>query len=576
MAEVVARRKKRRKKRRAPVKVVRPTPAPTPKPTPKPAPAPTATPKPTPTPTPTSQPSPTSAPAPTQAPTQAPSTPAPTQTPVQTPAPGEQYPVPATPAMAATLTPSARERLFLNRFGTGFSQHALAGLRAVGTPEQWLAAQLRPTLLAEHPKVAQVDEWFATQRRTPSAKWATQIDQTKSGWTYGYELGSWTLMRRIHSERSLLETMTDFWSTNLNVPVGHDKAWIYRYDYDATIRRHALGTFEDLLRECSLHPAMLTYLDLWKSVRGKPNENQGRELLELHTVGRDAGYTEDMVKASAVLLSGYTVDWGGTFEPYYKTAAHTTGTATVLGFTHPNTDVDGRSATVAYLKYLAHHPATARNLARKMGRYFVGDSPSNGLVDTLAQAYLDAGTSIGAMLTALSTHPEFLGSAGSKVRSPAADLVATAKVLELDVTGDATGDNYSVAIQWAMGGALLFSWPRPDGPPVTGSAYSSASRMFASYGMHLNHAGGYWPRDGVTFKTPASWLPTTSLRFDALVDHLSRRWLGRAADARLQTVARQATGYAPETVITTSHAIVRWMFPRLAVALLDTPDQMTS
>ena len=575
MTMVTARkRRKKRKRRRAPVKVVRPTPKPTPKPTPAPTPAPQPAPAPAPS-TPTPSPS---TPDPTPAPTDAPAptdTPTPTEAPTD-PAPGEQHPVPATPAMAQTALAAARERLFLNRFGTGFSQHALAGLRAVGTPEQWLAAQLRPTLLAEHPKVAQVDEWFATQRRTPSAKWATQIDQTKSGWTYGYELGSWTLMRRIHSERSLLETMTDFWSTNLNVPVGHDKAWIYRYDYDATIRRHALGTFEDLLRECSLHPAMLTYLDLWKSVRGKPNENQGRELLELHTVGRDAGYTEDMVKASAVLLSGYTVDWGGTFEPYYKTAAHTTGTATVLGFTHPNTDVDGRSATVAYLKYLAHHPATARNLARKMGRYFVGDSPSNGLVDTLAQAYLDAGTSIGAMLTALSTHPEFLGSAGSKVRSPAADLVATAKVLELDVTGDATGDNYSVAIQWAMGGALLFSWPRPDGPPVTGGAYSSASRMFASYGMHLNHAGGYWPRDGVTFKTPASWLPTTSLRFDALVDHLSRRWLGRAADARLQTVARQATGYAPETVITTSHAIVRWMFPRLAVALLDTPDQMTS
>src|SRR6195952_3339304 len=155
------------------------------------------------------------------------------------------------------------------------------------------------------------------------------------------------------SERSVLETMTDFWSSHLHIPIGHDYAWVYRFDYDATIRQHALGTFEDLLVACSLHPAMRVYLDNWKSVRNAPNENQGRELLELHTVGRDAGYTEDMVKSSAKILSGYAVDWGTgkTFTPLYDPAKHTTGAVSVLGFSHANTSTDGQAVATAYLKY---------------------------------------------------------------------------------------------------------------------------------------------------------------------------------------------------------------------------------
>ena len=121
--------------------------------------------------------------------------------------------------------------------------------------------------------------------------------------------------------------MTDFWSTLLHIPVGHENAWIYRFDYDATIRANALGTFEDLLIACALHPAMRVYLDNWKSVKSKPNENQGRELLELHTVGRSAGYTEAMVKDSAKILSGYTVDWGNDLrgEVRHQQAHHRRG-----------------------------------------------------------------------------------------------------------------------------------------------------------------------------------------------------------------------------------------------------------
>ncbi|SDR83971.1 Protein of unknown function [Nocardioides scoriae] len=572
MALIDTKKRRKRRKKRRPVSV-----KPTPKPTPKPSPAPTPTPAPA-SPSPSAPAQPTQ-PAPTQpAPTQ-PAEPTPTQ-PTQpsqpTVEPGAPVPLVATPAMSATLKASARERLFLNRFGTGFSQRALAQLRSVGTPEEWLAAQLTPERFVEHPKVATVDGWFTSLRTdSPATRWTNQITSVKGGWEYNHELGNWSILRRVYSERTVLERMTGFWSDNLHVALHHDRAWVHRFDYDATIRRHALGRFEDLLVATALHPAMRLYLDNWKNVRDKPNENQGRELLELHTVGRGAGYTEAMVKDSAKILSGYTVDWGESFDGYYKTAAHYVGPVSVLGFSHANPAADGQSVTEAYLRYLARHPATATNLATKLARHLVSDAPSAGLVDTLAQAYLANGTSIGAMLTALATHPEFAGSSGLKVRTPIDDLVATARVLEVDVNAAPDTDGaWSNAANWTHGGEALFSWPRPDGPPSATTAWSSASRMFGSYSMHWAHAGGWYPR-GAAYTPYAGWLPAASLRFDAYVEHLCQRWLGRSADARLQQVALQAAGVSgPSVTVNKDSAVARWMAPSLTASLLDNPDHM--
>ena len=542
MAIFTTKRKKRRKRRRRRHHVRRKT---------------TTAPKPKPAAKPTLKPIPKPAPMPTSAPT-------PTATPTPTP-----------PPVARALAGTSRERLHLNRFGTGFTQRALTQLRAAGTSESWLERQLSPTSVPEAPKVGEVNGWFDFMWRTPAEKYATDKAKTKAAWQYGHDHGNWSILRHVYSDRTVLETMTDFWSTVMHIPVGHDRAWVYRFDYDTTIRANALGSFEDMLVACSLHPAMRVYLDNWKSLRDKPNENQGRELLELHTVGRAANYTEAMVKASAVLLSGYSVDWGNTFAAKYDASAHTTGPVQVLGFSHANASSDGQAATLAYLKYLAHHPATAQNLARKLATYFVSDAPSSGLVHTLAGVYLSSGTDIKAVLRALAAHPEFLTSEGLKVRNPIADLVATARVLDVKVLAPVGDDSYTRHANWTHGGPPLFSWPRPDGPPITGRMWSSASRVFGSYEMHHNHAGGWWPK-GATYRTGASWLPAPSLRFDVFVDHLCRTFLGRAADPRLLLAACQATDTRPETVVTANHAVARWMFPRLTGALLDAPDHMTT
>ena len=138
-----------------------------------------------------------------------------------------------------------RERLFLNRFGTGFTQN-VAGqqLRAAGSPEAWLERPAEP-----RPSVTEAAEGRPTSTAGSAScgarrheKYATDRAKTKAAWEYGHDLGNWSILRRIYSERTVLETMTDFWSTNLHIPVGHDRAWVFRFDYDETIRENALGT----------------------------------------------------------------------------------------------------------------------------------------------------------------------------------------------------------------------------------------------------------------------------------------------------------------------------------------------
>ncbi len=493
-----------------------------------------------------------------------------------TPTPVAKPPVtpPPAPAEYPIAVPSAYELLVLNRFGQGYTPGAYADLRAAGGAAAWFEKQLRPASVPEAPKVARIDSWFAHLWRTPAEKWADNLNKVREGWRVGHDFGNWSILRRIYSNRSLQETMVGFWSDVLHIPNGHPNAWVNRFDYDAMIRRNALGRFDVLLREASLHPSMRAYLDNWTSKAGKPNENQGRELLELHSVTRAAGYTEDMVKSSAILLSGYTLDTK-TFEPVYDPARHTTGSVSVLGFSSANTQQDGQQVTLAYLDYLAHHPQTARTVARRLATAFVSDSPPASLVDRLADVFTSSGTDISATLRALVASPEFASSHGAKVRTPISDLVATTRALGVDVQDPQTDKGWVNAANWLHGSIPLYGWPRPDGAPLDNESWCSASRMFRSYEMHLNLAGGYWPREA-TYVAPASRLPVASLPFEQYVDHLCRTLLGRGSSPRLLDVACQVTGLAPGATVTATSAVAGWLFARLGMALLDTPEHMST
>ena len=480
-------------------------------------------------------------------------------------------------AWKATYVPSRLGRHYLNRLGTGLGKQAYADLRAAGSPKAWLEQQLRPESIAEAPEVAEIESWFADQSESAAVKRARNSGRQKAAWEYARDFGNLQLLRRAHTRRALQENMTDFWANHLHIAASADLAWLHRYDYQSVLRRHALGSFEELLVAASTHPAMSLWLDNWRSTRGSINENQGRELLELHTVGLVGGYSEQMVKDSAILLSGWDVDDKGDWEGRYSPENHVLGPVSVLGFTHPNADPDGRAACEAYLRHLARHPATARTIATKLVLRFVDDTPRPDLVARLAAVYLASGTQIAPVIRALAASPEFSRSVGAKVRTPHEDLVATIRVLRPRIQRPTSDESFAITMAWMHGSIAAYQWPRPDGPPERNDPWCSPTRMVNSFGFHWGMTAGWWPREGVSYRTPEEFLPPLPMRFDLLVDHLCRTLLGRRSTSRLLAMACQAADTAPREVIDPGHRALSqsWLWVRLVGALLDSPEHMT-
>ncbi len=475
-----------------------------------------------------------------------------------------------------TTIPTGRQLHMINRLGWGFTRSTFKQLLSAGDETAWFEEQLEPASIAESAKAETVADWFPDLGKSAAAMWADDRAGRRGQGDVARDIANLTLLRRVYTRRPVLEQMVDFWSNHLHVTSRHPQAFTQRPSYDRLIRRHALGTFEEMLVEASLHPAMLIYLDNWQSERGRPNENHGRELLELHTVGLASGYTEAMVKDSAKILSGYTVrdEGASVWEGYYDSGKHTTGAVRVLGFTAENRAADGSRLAVDYLRYLANHPATAKRIARKLAVRFVSDNPSQGLVDGVAQVYLSSGTDIKATLRALVASDEFWASSGDKVRTPLDDLVATCRALKVKAKTPTNDESFARRLSGLPASTMPYEWPRPDGLPDTADVWASPTRMLASWRMHWALGGGYWPREDAKYKKAKSWLPDDRIRFDKYVDHLSRTVLGRPSTPKLLEAACTGIDAAPGDVITASHAVVRWKTPRLLAVLLDTSTHM--
>ncbi len=126
-----------------------------------------------------------------------------------------------------------------------------------------------------------------------------------------------------------------------------------------------------------------------------------------------------------------------------------------------------------------------------------------------------------------------------------------------------------------MSSTLCFQWPRPDGPPDRAASWASTTRMLNSWRMHVNLAGGWWPRDRVTYLAPRRYLPRKGMRFDEFLDHLSRTVLGRRSTDRLLQAACEGCDVRPGDIITADHAVLSWKLARLLAVLLDSPAHMT-
>lgn len=476
------------------------------------------------------------------------------------------------------LLPAA-DRHLVGRFSYGLTPGLAASVRSAGGGAHWFEQQLAPGEIADGP-AADLGTWWPSLARSAESLWQRHTQDVEGGWEVMADYSRWALMRRMISNRQLLEIMTELWENHLNIPANGDAAFTWRASYGDAIRRNALGRFDDLLHATITHPAMLIYLDGAVSTARHPNENLGRELLELHTVGR-GNFDEDDVKSSARILTGWTVDMWDSWAASYSAPDHWRGAVRVMDFADANAAADGRDLTRRYLSHLAHHPATAQRIARKLATKFVCDDPPQALLDRLAEVYLAHDTEIKPVLRALIATPAFKNSQGAKVRDPGEDLVATYRALGVKVLkppGDEAGDRHAAsAMLWQVSnlGITPFAWPRPDGQPIDNESWSSPSRLIASMDLHYSMCGGWWPNLGIVYRTPAQWLPAPSIRFDALVDHLSQQLLHRRSTARMLRACCEATDVAPRDLINRDHPVVKWGFARLLTTFLDSPAHLT-
>ncbi|MEV0716137.1 DUF1800 domain-containing protein [Asanoa sp. NPDC050611] len=337
-----------------------------------------------------------------------------------------------------------------------------------------------------------------------------------------FELGQATIARQMWSNRQLLEVMVDFWSNHLNVTNPFDGGWDVRTSYDNdVIRKHALGKFVDMLKASARHPAMLRYLDNAASDRRSVNENYGRELLELHTVGIDGGYNEKDVRNSAYILTGRTVTNEGEFR--YESDRHWVDPVKVLGFKDKNPSRSkGLQVGEKYLSYLATHPATAKNIARKLAVRFVCDAPPNGLVQRLADTYLENGTAIAPVLRVLFRSQEFWIATGMKTRRPLENFVATARALGIAPGSDVRAGVEGLYFMTQRFGHAPMAWVPPNGYPDVAAAWRSAHATLSLWNAHRALIGGYerglsYPKvEGLVGKRPG----TTGPYLDSLAARL--------------------------------------------------------
>jgi uncharacterized protein (DUF1800 family) len=302
------------------------------------------------------------------------------------------------------------------------------------------------------------------------------------------ELQQARLLRALYSQRQLYEVMVDFWSNHFNIfaAKGAERWLSTAYDRD-TIRPRALGRFHDLLLATAQSPAMLFYLDNWLSAspnvafgrlgpnnrkRGL-NENYARELLELHTVGVDGGYTQKDVQEVARCFTGWTLRQPrGEAEFVFDPRIHDNGAKIVMGTRIP--PGGGMDDGLMVIGLLARHPATAHFISLKLARRFISDNPPPSIVDNAAAAFRRSDGDIPTVLRTIIDSAEFVApdAYGAKVKKPL-EFVASA----LRATGAETQISHQLLRYLGRMGEPLFLAQPPTGYPDVGSSWISADML---------------------------------------------------------------------------------------------------
>jgi uncharacterized protein (DUF1800 family) len=397
------------------------------------------------------------------------------------------------------------------------------------------------------------------------------------------ELAEAKLLRAIYSGRQLDEVMTDFWFNHFNVFIGKgpDRYMINAYEREV-IRPHALGKFKDILAATAKSPAMLFYLDNWQSVgpnselalygpqrrmgrrgrfaRPRPqqqaknrpsglNENYAREIMELHTLGVDGGYTQKDVTELAKVLTGWSIEQpqlGGSFR--FNERAHEPGPKYVLG---RKIGEHGEKEGEEMLDILAHHPSTAKFISRKLAMRFVSDTPPQSLVDRMADTFLKKDGDIREVLRTMFHSPEFwaTGAYRAKMKTPFEFVASAARASGADIQN-------ALPLVGTLNrmGMPLYAMQPPTGYSMKAEAWVNSSALLNRMNFALQLASGR--------------LPGTSLDPQALIPGPAPSDPGAALAALEQSIL--AGDVSPQT-----HAVMQKQLgdPQISQRKLDDADK---
>jgi uncharacterized protein (DUF1800 family) len=402
----------------------------------------------------------------------------------------------------------------LDRLSYGPSAGDIALVKSLGI-NGYIKGQLQPESITESPRVTQGLSQLSDLKRTPAEIFREYTvvrgdpkedkKETPQGRKYRQKMREdairANLIRAIDSKKQLQEVMTNFWFNHFNVFVYKGKftqMWIGNYEEQA-IRPHTLGRFRDLLGATARHPAMLFYLDNWRNTdpnspgaRGQfkgINENYARELLELHTLGVDGGYSQKDVISLARILTGWGISNNGSQGDgtgfYFNPKRHDFGDKLLLGTTIKG---GGEVEVEQALDLLARHPSTARHISYQLAQYFVADQPPAILVDRLAQKFSQTDGNIRAVLETLFQSQEFLSPQyyDSKFKTPYQYVVSLIRA-----TGINPPNLRQVFGTIAQMGMPIYGCISPDGYKNTREAWLSPDSMIRRISLATSIGNGF-------------------------------------------------------------------------------------
>jgi uncharacterized protein (DUF1800 family) len=417
----------------------------------------------------------------------------------------------------------------LSRLGFGARPGDIERVKAIGLAA-WIERQLEPRRLDDHaveqtlaalPSLTMSIAELQKEYPRPPARDKSADPQMTPRMLYDRpppekrpirmvaEMQAARLVRAIESNRQLEEVMVDFWFNHFNVHAakGEVKWYVTSYERDV-IRPHALGRFGDLLRGTATHPAMLFYLDNWLSTRpdftprfgpnrGKRaglNENYARELMELHTLGVDGGYTQKDVTEVARAFTGWTIDRPRDAARFvFRPLVHDRGEKSILSMRLAAGG--GQDDGDRVLSLLLHHPAIARFIASKLARRFVSDEPPPALVERVAATFRATDGDIKAMLRTLVASPEFWAPEArrAKIKKPFEYVASAVRAAGGHIDARA---GFALARYAAEMGEGLYGAQPPTGYPDRAEAWVNAGALLARMNFALALTQGRVP--GVT------------------------------------------------------------------------------